>query len=56
MAQSVKCPTHDLSSDFDLRVMSSSPRMGSTMDSMLGVEPIKKKKLSKLVSISILIF
>ena len=35
VAQSVKCRTLDLSSDLDLRVVSSSPRLGST----LGMEP-----------------
>lgn len=35
MAQSVKCLTLDLSSGLNLRVMSSSPMLGS----MLGVEP-----------------
>jgi len=40
VAQSVKHPTLDLSSGLDLRVMSSSPTLGS----MLGVEPTLKKK------------
>jgi len=40
VAQLVKHLTFDLSSGFDLRVMSSSPMLGS----VLGVEPTKKKK------------
>ena len=44
MAQSVKRPTLDLSSGLDLRVMSSSPVLGST----LSTEPfLKKKKMAK---------
>ena len=39
MAQSVKHPTLDLSSGLDLRVVSSSLELGST----LGVKPTKKK-------------
>ena len=39
MAQSVKCLTLDFSSGLDLRVMSSSPALGS----MLGMEPTFKK-------------
>ena len=39
MGQSVKHPTLDLSSGLDLRVMSSSPILGS----VLGMEPIRKK-------------
>jgi len=48
VAQLVKHLTFDLSSGFDLRVMSSSPMLGS----VLGVEPTKKKK--KRMSISFL--
>jgi len=40
MAQLVKPPTLDLSSGLDLRVVTSSPTMGST----LGVVPTQKKK------------
>jgi len=40
VAQSVKCPTLDLSSGLDLRVVSSNPMLGS----MLGMEPTLKKK------------
>ena len=40
----VKCPTLDLSSGLDLRIVSSSPALGS----MLGMEPtLKKKKKEK---------
>jgi len=39
-ARSVKHPTLELSSGLDLRVVSSSPMLGS----MLGVEPALKKK------------
>lgn len=35
-AQSVRCPTHDLSSGLNLSVVSSRPALGSTMD----MEPI----------------
>ena len=45
MAQSVKQPTLDLSSDLDLRVRSSSPALGSE----LGVRPTLKKKKKKPV-------
>ena len=38
VAQSVECLT--LSSGPDFRVLSSSPMLGSTLDSMLDVEPI----------------
>ena len=41
MAQSVKHPTLDLSVGLELRVMSSSPVLGST----LSVKPTKTKKL-----------
>ena len=40
VAQSVQCPTLDLSSGLDLRVASSSPALGST----LGMETTLKKK------------
>ena len=44
VAQSAKHLTLDLSSDLDLRVMSSSPMLGS----VLGVEPtLKKKKVQR---------
>ena len=39
MAQSVKHPTLDPSSDLDFKVVSSSSELGST----LGVEPIEKR-------------
>ena len=39
MAQSVECPTLDLSSGLDLRVVSSSPALGF----ILGVEPTLEK-------------
>ena len=35
VAQSVKCPTLDLNSGFDIRVVSSSPSLGA----MLGAKP-----------------
>ena len=38
--QAGKCPTLDLSSGLDLRVMSSSPALGS----VVGVKPTLKKK------------
>ena len=41
VAQLVKCPTLDLSSDLDLRVMSSR----FTLDSTVCVEPTLKKKI-----------
>ena len=44
VAQSVKHLTLDLSSGLDLRVLSSSPTLGS----MLGVEPTFKKKKLKM--------
>ena len=44
LAQSDKYLTLDLSSGLDLRVMSSSPALGS----MLGMEPTKKKKKNKI--------
>ena len=40
MAQSVECPAFDLSSGLDLRVVSSSP----ALDSTLGVEPTLGRK------------
>jgi len=43
MAQLVICPTLDLSSGLDLRVVSSRPTLGS----MLAVEPVEKKKKRK---------
>ena len=43
MAQSVKCLTLDLSSNLDLRVMRSSPVLGSALD----MKPTKKKMVIK---------
>ena len=40
MAQSVKCPTLNLGSGLDLRVMS----LGPALDSALGLKPTLKKK------------
>ena len=40
MAQSVECPTLDLSSGLDLRVVSSR----STLGSVLGMKPVKEGK------------
>ena len=45
MAQSVKHPTLDLSSGLDLRVVSSSPALGS----MMGVKPTFKKRKEKKI-------
>ena len=45
MAQSVRRPTLDFSSNLDLTVMSSSPGLSST----LGMEPTLKKEKSVLV-------
>ena len=39
MAQLVKCLILDLSSGLDLRVVSSSPSLGSTLGSILSMEP-----------------
>lgn len=49
MVQSFEHLTHDISSDLDLRVVSSSPALGS----LLGVEPTlkKEKKRCKLQSV-----
>ena len=43
VAQLVKGPTLDLSSGLDLRVVSSSPALGSA----LGIKPTLKKKIIK---------
>ena len=43
MAHTVKCPTLDLSSGLDLRVVSSSP----ALDSAWGVKPTQEKKKKK---------
>ena len=47
MAQSVKCPTLDLSSGLDLRVMSSSPTLGSVLGTILNKAYLEKKKKKK---------
>ena len=46
VAQPVKRPNLDLSSGLDLKVMSSSPTVGS----MLGMEPTLKKESISLIS------
>ena len=46
MAQLVKHPTLDLSSDIDLRVVSSSPVVGSTLGTELTLKKKKRKESS----------